>query len=144
MRLEGRRKKGGNLLLAAPAALTVAFPKSEASTALDVVLPSKAAAASLSYSGGAPSGVSTKHRLPGASSKAEAALNLWVTSHLSRCSAAQGQHSIQATDSWSFCSFSPAHTCALIPALIPLCWKGLVTERYIMSTSVGYHEVETR
>ena len=80
MRLEGRRKKEAILLLAAPAALTVAFPKSEASTALDMVVPSKAAAASLSYSGGAPSGVSAKHGLPGASSKAEAALNLWVTS----------------------------------------------------------------
>ena len=45
VRLEGGSKKEAILLLAAPVALTVAFLKGEASTALDVVVPSPAVAA---------------------------------------------------------------------------------------------------
>lgn len=45
MRLEGRRKKEAILLPAAPAALAVASPKGADSTALDVEVPSPAAAA---------------------------------------------------------------------------------------------------
>ena len=69
------------MLLAAPAALTVAFPKSEDSTALDVVVPSPAVAARVIPTvvvAPAVSAPSTGSQ--GDSSKAEAALNLWVTS----------------------------------------------------------------
>lgn len=66
MRLEGGSKTKAILLLAAPVALTVAFLKGEASTALDVVVPSPAVPARvLTTVVVPPGGVSARHGLPG-------------------------------------------------------------------------------
>lgn len=88
---------------------------------------------SRSNSGGAHSNVRSKHRLTRATSKAEAASgSLGNTPSFLLFLQPRGSTASrsQSCPTLCLCSFNPSHTVHQYLALIPLCWKWLVTEWY--------------
>lgn len=114
------------LLLAAPVAPTVALLTTGGSTVLAMAVVPLAVAARVTPTVAEPR--QCQQQVPEGQLKGGSSLDsLGDTLSLLLLLAAQCPGGRRAPLS-AFCSFSPVHVCVPIPALIPLCWKGLVTE----------------